>query len=39
MDSVLPTKTNLMKIKSSIELSKQGQDLLEKKRMKKEQKI
>lgn len=33
MDSVLPTKTNLMKIKSSIELSKQGQDLLEKKRV------
>lgn len=32
MDHYLPTKTNLMKIQASIRLSKQGQELLEKKK-------
>lgn len=32
IDSILPTKTNLMKLKSTIKLSEQGQELLEKKK-------
>ena len=33
MNEYLPTKTNLMRIQDSIRLSKQGQELLERKRM------
>lgn len=33
MNEYLPTKTNLMKLQDSIKLSKQGQELLERKRM------
>ena len=33
MNEYLPTKTNLMRLQAAIKLSKQGQELLERKRM------